>query len=301
MIVSENTTTNLPISNGKLAMWLFLATEVMFFTGLLATCMLLKESAPIPGAGIPYWPNQKTVHVEPWLGAVNTVILICSSLAVLLSINALKAHKISSSLFFLGTSLILGTVFLGVKAFEYKGKFAHGIIPGKIGECLPGMSVQREKLLQQNGLAYVRKVQTQLRIICVGVTNDNLKDQSDIIKNAYGLYLLTLDGKDSQNDYMRPLSPAQLGEKVNLLLAEYPQLHLPPAIPNGNLWASCYFALTGVHAIHVLFGLAFMLGIFVKGLFGNLQSMEGTLEVTGLYWHFVDLVWLVLYPIIYFL
>lgn len=90
------------------------------------------------------------------------------------------------------------------------------------------MSVQREKLLQQNGLAYVRKVQAQLRIICLAVTNDNLKDQSDIIKNAYALYLLTLDGKDSQNDYMRPLSPAQLGEKVNLLLAEFPQLHLPP-------------------------------------------------------------------------
>ena len=268
MIVSENNTTNLPISNGKLAMWLFLATEVMFFTGLLATCMLLRESAPFPGTGIPHWPDQKTVHVQPWLGAVNTVILICSSLFILLSINALKAHKASSSLFFLGTSLILGTVFLGVKAFEYNGKFEHGIIPGNIGECLPGMSVQREKLLQQNGLAYVRKVQAQLRIICVGVTNDNLKDQSDIIKNAYALYLLTLDGKDSQNDYMRPLSPAQLGEKVNLLLAEYPQLHLPPAIPNGNLWASCYFALTGVHAIHVLFGLAFMLGIFLKGAFG---------------------------------
>lgn len=301
MTVTETPRTNLPISNGKLAMWLFLATEVMFFTGLLATCMLLKESAPFPGAGIPYWPTQKTVHVEPWLGAINTVILICSSLAVLLSINALKANKVSGSLFFLGSSLILGSVFLGVKAFEYKGKFAHGIIPGNIGECLPGMSPLREKLLQQNGLAYVRKVQAQLRIICSGVTNDNLKDQPDIIKNSYGLYLQTLDGKNSQSDYLPPLSPSQLGEKVNMLLAEFPQLHLPPAIPNGNLWASCYFALTGVHAIHVIFGLAFMLGIFLKGIFGNLQTMEGTLEVTGLYWHFVDLVWLVLYPIIYLL
>jgi len=301
MTVTETPSTNLPISNGKLAMWLFLATEVMFFTGLLATCMLLKESAPFPGAGIPHWPTQKTVHVEPWLGAINTVILICSSLAVLLSINALKTNKVSTSLFFLGSSLILGSVFLGVKAFEYKGKFAHGIIPGNIGECLPGLSPLREKLLQQNGLAYVRKVQAQLRIICSGVTNDNLKDQSDIIKKSYGIYLLTLDGKNPQNDYLRPLSPSQLGEKVNMLLAEFPQLHLPPAIPNGNLWASCYFALTGVHAIHVIFGLAFMLGIFLKGIFGNLQTMEGTLEVTGLYWHFVDLVWLVLYPIIYLL
>jgi cytochrome c oxidase subunit 3 len=44
-----------------------------------------------------------------------------------------------------------------------------------------------------------------------------------------------------------------------------------------------------------------MLGIFLKGVFGKLETMAGTLEVTGLYWHFVDLVWLVLYPIIYFL
>lgn len=301
MIAGENSTTNLPITNGKLAMWLFLATEVMFFTGMLATCMLLRESAPIPGPGIPQWPAQKTVHVEPWLGAINTVILICSSLAVLLAIKQLKNNNTSSSTMYLGISLVLGTVFLGVKAFEYKGKFSHGIIPGNIGECLPGMSTQREKLLQQNGLAYVRKVQAQLRIICANVNNDNLKDQPEAIQKAHGIYLLTLDGKDSENNYMRPISPGQLGEKVNSLIAEFPQLHLPPAIPNGNLWASCYFALTGVHAIHVIFGLLFLFAIFLNGLLGKLKTMEASLEVIGLYWHFVDLVWLILYPIIYFL
>jgi len=301
MTVTETYSTNLPISNGKLAMWLFLATEVMFFTGLLASCMLLRESAPNPGPNIPYWPDHKTVHIDPWLGAFNTVILISSSLAVLFAIKTLKSGKAAFANMLLGFTLLLGTTFLVIKGFEYKGKFEHGLLPGQIGESLPNMSTSRDKLLQQNGLAYIRTVQQKLRIITNGVTQDNLKDQPPLIQKSFLLYSLTLDDKDENKAYIRPLSPGQVGEKVNLLLAEFPQLHLPPAIPNGNLWASCYFALTGVHALHIVFGLIAIFFIFLKGLLGNLPALESTLEVTGLYWHFVDLVWLVIYPVIYLL
>lgn len=295
------TTTNLPISNGKLAMWLFLATEIMFFTAILATSMLLRESSPVPGPGIPTWPSQKTVHLDPWIGALNTIILIASSLIALFAILELRSGNTRKATLLLGATILLGTVFLGIKATEYRSKFEHGLLPGLIGECVGGLNPEREKLLMPNGVAYVRRVQEKLRLITQGVTLDNLSSHKDEVKKSFEVLQLTLDGKDARNDYIRPVSPGQLGDRVNALNSEFPHLHLPPAIPNGNLWASCYFALTGIHAIHVLCGLVAFLALFLLGIAGRLQNHLATLEISSLYWHFVDLVWLVLYPILYIL
>src|SRR5437660_8281768 len=71
-----------PLSNGKLAMWIFLATEVMFFTGLIGTYIVLRNGTPT--AQEP-WPRPHDVHLIEWLGAFNTFVLICSSLTVVLA------------------------------------------------------------------------------------------------------------------------------------------------------------------------------------------------------------------------
>src|ERR1700738_1212962 len=70
----------LPISNGKLAMWLFLVTEIMFFTGLIGTYIILRNGQPADK-----WPTPHQVHLEEWIGAFNTFVLICSSLTVVLA------------------------------------------------------------------------------------------------------------------------------------------------------------------------------------------------------------------------
>jgi cytochrome c oxidase subunit 3 len=80
----------------------------------------------------------------------------------------------------------------------------------------------------------------------------------------------------------------------------YPELHLHPVIPFGNLWASCYFAMTGFHALHVLGGLVIFVVILVMAMGGRLGVQhEGLLELSGLYWHFVDIVWIFLFPLLY--
>src|SRR5205085_4302957 len=84
------------------------------------------------------------------------------------------------------------------------------------------------------------------------------------------------------------------------LLEEYPDLHLSYSIPWGNMWASCYFAMTGFHALHVLGGLVVFVIILVMGMLGRLgRQHESMLELTGLYWHFVDIVWIFLFPLLY--
>ncbi|PQO39445.1 hypothetical protein C5Y96_05320 [Blastopirellula marina] len=73
-------------------------------------------------------------------------------------------------------------------------------------------------------------------------------------------------------------------------------MKLPFVLPSGNMWASTYFLLTGFHALHVVVGLI----IFALVLFSTLDiSKSHYLENAGLYWHFVDLVWIFLFPLLY--
>ena len=73
-------------------------------------------------------------------------------------------------------------------------------------------------------------------------------------------------------------------------------LQLPAVIPGGNMWASTYFFLTGFHAIHVIVGLI-VFGIILLYELGPQRA--GMIENAGLYWHFVDLVWIFLFPLLY--
>ena len=76
----------------------------------------------------------------------------------------------------------------------------------------------------------------------------------------------------------------------------FPWLKLPMVIPGGNMWASTYFLLTGFHAIHVGVGLL----VFAIMLTWTLDAKRsGAIENAGLYWHFVDLVWIFLFPLLY--
>ena len=102
--------------------------------------------------------------------------------------------------------------------------------------------------------------------------------------------------------YKRPLPPEQVGARVNELLHKYEgQIHLTPSIPFGNLWASCYFAMTGFHALHVFGGLVVFAIILVVGARsrGLQRRHSRMLELVGLYWHFVDIVWIFLFPLLY--
>src|SRR2546430_12800394 len=67
----------LPLPNGKLALWIFLVTEITFFTALIGTYMLLRNGQPTNWAP---WPAPHDVHLVEWIGALNTFVLICSSL-----------------------------------------------------------------------------------------------------------------------------------------------------------------------------------------------------------------------------
>jgi len=116
----------LPIGRGKLCLWLFLSTEIMFFAGLIGTYIVLRFGAP-PGS----WPAPHDVHLQEYIGAFNTFVLICSSVTIVLALEASKGNHSGLAKFWMVLTFLLGSVFLGVKAYEYNEKFKHGIYPAK--------------------------------------------------------------------------------------------------------------------------------------------------------------------------
>ena len=118
--------------------------------------------------------------------------------------------------------------------------------------------------------------------------------------NAKKLNLEILGTKGEHSHHLKPCDMVEGYEVPEGLLDKHPDLHVSNSISFGNMWASCYFAMTGFHAVHVLGGLVVFVIILVMGFRGILgMQHESLLELTGLYWHFVDIVWIFLFPLLY--
>jgi cytochrome c oxidase subunit 3 len=362
----------LPLPNGKLAMWMFLVTEIMFFTALIGTYMILRNSTPnTPTGDNLAWPRPHDVHLVEEYGAINTFVLICSSLTVVLAHWALMRGNVKQTTIFVAATLALGCVFMVIKAIEYKAKWDHDILPGRVGEKLDSPAGQiylervngqlRDYLRAAGDAAKVgpeKAQQVAATVACQELLDDMSFERdgipvmlpADAIQKAKDLnekYKLDLSlgspqdikeglkketekqplaaecqhvlgmmggkeiiaarddkGTPTKKVYMPVADHKEIGKAINEINENaekrHEELHLSPNIPFGNLWASCYFALTGFHALHVLGGLVIFVLILLMALAGRLNPGHGLmLENVGLYWHFVDIVWIFLFPLLY--
>jgi cytochrome c oxidase subunit 3 len=171
------------------------------------------------------------------------------------------------------------------------------------------MPAEKERLYHNTGLQYLDRVRGQLEALTKDVTPENVKDKPEDIRKCFEL-LQDMKGSSveaaagREAAYIHPISVAEVGHRVNELLEEGEKhdkpLPLTPSIPYGNMWASCYFAMTGFHALHVLGGLVIFTIILILYARNKLTTKhELFLELTGLYWHFVDIVWIFLFPLLY--
>ncbi len=312
----------LPIPNGKAFMWLFLSTEIMFFAGLIGTYIVLRFGAIS-------WPSTHDVHLAEIWGATNTFVLICSSVTVVLALEAAKKDQASSAKGWMLLTFLLGVVFLGIKMYEYNAKFSHGIYPAK----------PHSQIFEKPDVYYAQAV--RIRLTAMKAELENKKGRTDddkdriavidgILRQVDEAEVTLRDNPDSPTgrimirDLATDIYPrastfehhagghASSGNSPFHLVAaaeaeghnehpvglndQYPWLKLPIMIPGGNMWASTYFLLTGFHALHVVVGLiAFGLALTMT----LNRTSAGTIENIGLYWHFVDLVWIFLFPLLY--
>ncbi len=194
-------------------MWLFLATEIMFFGGLFCAYLVyrLKFFDDFAAA---------SKSIDATLGATNTAVLICSSLTVVLAVWAAQTARRTLLISMLAVTMLLGFVFLGIKAVEYKDKFEEHHVPGA----------------------------------------------------SFSFEGVPIPGHPGQ--YANPR--------------------------HAQLFFSLYFVMTGLHALHMIVGLgvfAWLLTMAWKGRFT--PEWHTPVEIGGLYWHFVDIIWIYLFPLLY--
>jgi cytochrome c oxidase subunit 3 len=146
------------------------------------------------------------------MGAINTAVLICSSLTMVLAVAAAQMGSRKAIVGYLILTILLGSVFLGIKAIEYHEKFVSHHVPG-------------------------------------------------------------------------------------------PSFHFDgPDAANAQLFFSLYFAMTGLHALHMIIGIVLLAILAVRAQRGQFGPEYYTpIDMTGLYWHFVDIVWIFLFPLLYLL
>jgi cytochrome c oxidase subunit III len=186
-----------------LGMWVFLATEIMFFGGLFTVYVIYHWAYPEAFA-------HGSQHLDLWWGAINTGVLLTSSLTMALAVRAAHASMQATLFRLLVTTAACGVLFLFIKGIEYHHKFVDRLVPG---------------------IAFH---------------------------------------------------------------------YASPDAPHVELFFWIYFGLTGLHGIHVLVGIVLLSVLAARtgqGRAGARNPMP--VEICGLYWHFVDIVWVFLYPLLY--
>jgi len=188
----------------SLGMWVFLATEVMFFGGLFAGYTLYRNLY-LPGF------EAGSHHLNVTIGAINTAVLICSSLTMALAVRAAQLGKRSSLVAFLLFTIALGLAFVIIKlTLEWRHDFLEGLAPG----------------------------------LNFTYTGANAKSM--------------------------------------------------------ELFFCFYFIMTGIHALHMVVGVGILSVLTVLGWKGHFGPDHfNAVETAGLYWHFVDIVWIFLFPLLY--
>jgi cytochrome c oxidase subunit 3 len=323
----------LPIPNGKTCVWLFLSTEIMFFAGLIGTYIVLRFGAVA-------WPRPHDVHLSEPIGAFNTFVLICSSVTVVLALEAAKKSRAGEAKGWILLTFLLGCVFLGVKMYEYNAKFSHGLYPQqphglvwdkadvyytaavrkRLAELKTSLTAKPEHSQEDDArIALVDEISRDL----VEPAEKAVRDEPDspqgrilMLRLAYAIYPPQYsDEAEAMATAASPGGPpiqlvsyeteqlAATGEKTaggeaehEGLNSQHSWLRLPIMIPGGAMWASTYFLLTGFHALHVLIGLI-AFGLLLTATLD--RSKANVIENVGLYWHFVDLVWIFLFPLLY--
>lgn len=292
-----------PIPNGKLGMWLFLGTEIMFFTAFIGTYIVCR-------LGSPGWPDDVNItHIKVALGGINTFVLICSSVSVVLAHEAMHKRQYQVATKWIIATLLLAFVFLGIKSVEYYGKFDHDILPGRVAET-PALALEKlgRELDAATGLAELRRQENDIKIAQVtgrGSSESLAKELTAVQTQLDGLKNVEADYRVFRDKIKaRTITEHEAADELKALKSKYPErfakVHEPHPILYGNIFASTYFLMTGFHALHVIIGMGFFLHIIWLGTAGRLGTdHEVLVENYGLYWHFVDLVWIFLFPLIY--
>ncbi len=234
-----NPTTSLGLNSRKLGLWAFISSEVMFFTALIATYLVMKPRNLELGGPVPH----EFLGIQ--LTAVLAFILLGSSLTMVLALAATERNDQRGIRRWLLATIILGLMFLGGQVYEFNELWSEEFVT--VTTTLPDGHVERE-----------------------GVEAHLLEEELAHIREA-----------------------APAGSEVT---AGQPR----PVTWTTSLFGATFFTMTGFHGTHVGIGVIWLSIVLVMSMRGAISTKNSlTVEMAGLYWHFVDLVWVAIFTLIY--
>ena len=298
-----------PVTPGKVAMWLFLATEVMFFTGLIGSYIVLRAGSPptaysnlfSPATDLTLLENRKGVHlIEAGPNPSRVVEIVKSAGGITDEHHAEHlVHQAHRGWFELVKSEGVGVVY-GVTDAKAKQIVAELEEAGAKAEIEP-LKTYKWPLpydTDTNPLSIDLTAANTFVLICSSVT--------------MVLALSAIQRGDRRRLTLFLLATVLIGSCfLSVQVFEYYQLmkghSYPPGIsanshfrPNVSLFASCFFVMTGFHGMHVFGGVVMLTCILIQSLRGAYTPLHySPVELIGLYWHFVDLVWIILFTVVY--
>lgn len=267
---------------GKLGMWLFLATEILLFGGLFCGYAIWR-------ANNPELFQFGSKYLDTKMGAINTVVLILSSLTMAWAVTAAQQGKQGVLKVCLLLTLAGAATFMAIKYFEYTHKFHEGWFPGG---ALYAEPPHHGEHAAAGGTAHAMTTETAAAAPSGAVIDPTLPpaEASTIAKAPQGPQGIFTDRVDA---YSAP-KPHHDAEHL-----KHP-VDAPDRPKNAHMFFNIYFMMTGLHGIHVIIGGIVIIWLFVKSMKGQFGPDYFTpVDLGGLYWHVVDLIWIFLFPLFY--
>ena len=288
------------LSNVKLCMWLFLISEVMFFAGLIGAYIVIRF-------GTAGWPNPYDI-LAVRITAFNTFLLICSSVTMVKAFQWSDAGDRGKAMKFLAATIVIGAGFVGIQMYEY----THLLHPPShiMLEHVETMMAERGMHVEAGG-EHASVSGPQIMRASMGQTADEHKNEElAMLHNllAQGRPPVNKAAAPSKLQVVRDWDKQVLDQTIVVAslfpedmelrkLGKHQNLYPEGFIPSRDNFTSTFYIMTGFHGFHVFGGVVALCVILALYAVGRTGTMA--LEVVGLYWHFVDLVWIILFTIVY--
>jgi cytochrome c oxidase subunit 3 len=299
-------------SYGKLMMWFFIVSDALTFSGFLAAYGFSRfkfiETWPLADEVFTHFPFMHGVSAPMYYVALMTFILIFSSVTMVLAVDAGHQMKKNKVVVYMFLTIIGGLIFVGSQAWEWKNfiKGEYGAIETTGGSLLQFVDKEGHRVALADFAATLPEERVQhtsskgawfvsesaLPTYSVAEVQAGFKAHPDLLIRTE---VITKDKKKTvlsrEESVLRLSQAAYVVEGANLVRNEY----------GSKLFADFFFFITGFHGFHVFSGVIINIIIFFNVLMGTYEKRKSyeMVEKVGLYWHFVDLVWVFVFTVFY--
>ena len=264
---------------GKLGIWLFLLTEVLFFSGLFCAYTVYRGMHPEVFVYAHYFLNTT-------MGAINTCVLLISSLTAAWAVRNAQLAQRKLLMLNIVITIACACTFMVVKFFEYQHKFHDGLLPGP--NFHPTEQVWELETFRKKHPEAAEYAEKLTKAAEKKAETSKAGTAIDLSKPVTGVF------ENPTEEQVEPLLKAGVIGPT----AEDPTRPSKPR--NAHVFFGIYFFMTGLHGIHVLGGIGVWIWLLLRAKRGDFgPKYFGPIDYAALYWHLVDLVWIYLFPLLY--